>query len=203
MINMESKKILLQCPCEFMRLGIMGLLDTPYSDEDNDTVINVSSLEKAEDVLITIFDFDIIILTINSMYYNAAELIYMLSYRIPIHHPDSKIIILTEDKCIKAIKRHLKGLGNIGIILEANESVEKIQSELSFTSHSNKKSNKSIARMTCVLSMRELTILKKLLSGKSITQVAKELAINYKTVSHYKRSAMNKLGIRTLHPLFI
>ncbi|MHA7845185.1 helix-turn-helix transcriptional regulator [Serratia sp. D1N4] len=200
---MESIKILLQCPCEFTRVGMMGLLNSHYPDSKNNMIVNVSSLEQAEDVLVMNTSLDIIILTLSSLYYNAVELLDVLSRRIPLHHPDSKIIIFTDNKCIGALKRHLKGLENIGTILEINVPIEKIKCELSKMGKPEKALNKPVANVTCVLSARELTILKKLLHGKSISQVAKELSLNYKTISHYKRSAMSKLGIRTLHPLFI
>ncbi|OMQ22464.1 helix-turn-helix domain-containing protein [Serratia oryzae] len=200
---MESVKILLQCPCEFTRIGMISLLNTHDSDAKANRVVSVSSLEQAEDVLVMNDKLDIIILTLNSLYYNAVELLDVLSRRIPIHHPGSKIIILTDKKCIEALKRHLKGIENFGTILEICVPIEKIQSELLKMDSLDKSLTNSAIKANCVLSSRELTILKKLLHGKSISQVAKELALNYKTISHYKRSAMSKLGIRTLHPLFI
>ncbi|WP_337262527.1 MULTISPECIES: LuxR C-terminal-related transcriptional regulator [unclassified Serratia (in: enterobacteria)] len=200
---MESIKILLQCPCEFTRIGMLSLLNAHDSESKDNMIVSVSNLEQAEDVLVMNTKLDIIILTLNSLYYNAVELLDVLSRRIPIHHPDSKIIILTDDKCIEALKRHLKGIENFGTILEANVPIETIQSELSKINSPDQSFNSSAIKANCVLSSRELTILKKLLHGKSISQVAKELTLNYKTISHYKRSAMSKLGIRTLHPLFI
>lgn len=196
-------KILLQCPCEFTRVGIMGLLDDHYPDTRINTVTNVSSLEQAEDMLIMSDSLDVIILTLNSVYYNAAEILDVLSRHIPAHHPDSKIIIFTDNKCIEALKRHLKGLENIYTILEVDVPLEKIRRELSQVRRTEGTLNEPVASLTCALSTRELIILKKLLHGKSISQVAKELSLNYKTISHYKRSAMSKLGIRTLHPLFV
>jgi two-component system capsular synthesis response regulator RcsB len=187
MIKMESTKILLQCPCEFTRIGIIGLLSSHNPDSKINIVANVSSLEQAEDVLVMNTSLDIIILTLNSLYYNAAELLDVLSRRIPVHHPDSKVIIFTDNKCIGALKRYMKDLESIGTILEINVPIEEIQYELSKVGKEKKMPNKATTKSTCILSTRELTILKKLLHGKNISQVAKELSLNYKTISHYKR----------------
>lgn len=53
------------------------------------------------------------------------------------------------------------------------------------------------------LSQRELSVLRFLLKGKSITRIALRLGLNYKTVSHHKRSALVKLGVNSLQPLLL
>lgn len=203
MKNMERRKILLQCPCTFTRIGIMDLLNGNNAAEKSKSIVSVSSLAQAESMLTSSMNYDVVILTLNGLYYNAAEFLEILSCRIPRNHPASKVVIFSDDKCIDSIRHYLQGLESISTILDTNESIEKIQSELAKLDWHDRVTHRSATQFTCVLSTRELTILKKLLYGKSIMQVAKELALNYKTVSFYKRSAMNKLGIRTLQPLLI
>ena len=52
------------------------------------------------------------------------------------------------------------------------------------------------------LSAREFYVIKCLINGMSIRKIANDLGLSYKTVGHYKISALRKLGFRHLNSIF-
>ncbi|CQJ67421.1 MULTISPECIES: helix-turn-helix domain-containing protein [Yersinia] len=52
------------------------------------------------------------------------------------------------------------------------------------------------------LTARERYVLKRLMKGMTLWEIANGLALNYKTVSHHKMSALRKLGFHHINALF-
>lgn len=52
------------------------------------------------------------------------------------------------------------------------------------------------------LTNRERQVIKRLLKGAPAGKIANELGLNYKTVNHYKMSALKKLGFRNINAIF-
>lgn len=199
----EYKKALLQCPCVFTCAGIKELLYSSCSQLEDNMIVSISSLEQAERLLILSKSFDLVVLTLNSQCGNVAELLDILTHYAQSGNTDSHVIILAEDKCSEALRRYLVDVGNVSLFLESHESIEKLYSQLLGLKYVNKTESNTAISVSRALSMRELNVLKWLLKGKTIEQIANELTLSYKTVSHYKRAAMNKLGVRTLQSLLI
>ncbi len=194
---------MLQCSCEFTRLGLETVLNSACDESDNNAVFSISSLKQAEDKLISQRGLGVIILELSYLNYNVLALLEVMNRHIPRHHPNSKVLIFTDAKCNDAVKRYLAGMENVSRVLSINDSIEKIKSEFSRINQPDQIEHTSVVKKTNVLSSREMNILQSLLKGKSVEQLACELTLNHKTISSHKRSAMRKLGIHSFPPLLI
>lgn len=97
------------------------------------------------------------------------------------------------------LRRYLCGVLNVQAELDAAVSVKVLQSLLIDILAPSPTQQHGVNKLP--LSRRELDIIKRLLSGKSGMQVARDLGLSCKTVSAHKRNALLKLGVCSLHGL--
>ncbi|WP_431221680.1 LuxR C-terminal-related transcriptional regulator [Serratia sp. L9] len=85
--------------------------------------------------------------------------------------------------------------------LDCTTTLDKLQKQLWDIIILSEKSSEKFERASERLSSREFLVLKKLLNEETLAKIAVDLKLSYKTISHYKRSALAKLGMNSLCPL--
>lgn len=128
--------------------------------------------------------------------------------KIKMLNPKVKVIIVTRTKN----KRVLSFLVNMGMdaIISCDDSLDEIKRIMMYTLQNNEKrvcSQRIKGQLphlrenfTCNLSFlthHELMIINDLLKGYNLKKISEEASRSVKTISHYKRSAMRKLGARS------
>jgi len=119
---------------------------------------------------------------------------------LPICHHEVRVIIIAKTNSIGNLKNYLLGLKNVYAVLDHATALHEFRIHLQnaiMDSPGSSPRKPTISPLT----NQELNVLKYLLKGMPVTMVADKLCIHYKTVSSHKRSALNKLGVNSLHRL--
>ncbi|KFK93537.1 MULTISPECIES: LuxR C-terminal-related transcriptional regulator [unclassified Serratia (in: enterobacteria)] len=194
-----KKKVVLQCPCYFTSTGLEVLLENTSLHEPFDIIINVGDVRDCEGCFGFLLAADIIFLTLSHNEYNPVPLIKLIKNLSKIHHK-AKVLLMMDKS--DPLMEYFSGINEINAILDASAPLDEFQERLKAFLATEKK-NEFNNKTSVLLSTRELMVLNMLLSGKTPTAIANHLKLNYKTVSHHKRSALKKMGVRTWHSLFI
>lgn len=195
---MRRKKIVLQCPCGFMRTGLEKLIRDTDLSASLDIVESTDSLAGCQGILNALPVVHLVILTIDKRNYNLISLLQLVGECLPKIHPDSKIILIGDIANVNPIKFYFNGLKNVNVILDKTITLDELRRELLSIS-TNKE--QGFERVSAMLTPRELEVLRMLLDGGTPKQIADDLQLNFRTVSHHKRAALAKLGVRSLCPL--
>ncbi len=184
-------------------MGIEGLFHHSEFSKSCDVIASISDLERCGGYLKAFPVVDIMVLTLSSLVKKPTYTLRLLGEDILRYHPNSKVLLIVDVMFIGGMTRYLLGLKNTKAVLDVSASLEILQNqllnffqpcmELDTSNHNTERS----------LSLREMNVLRRLLEGQSSTSIARDLQLSPKTISHYKRSALIKLGIRSLQPLMI
>jgi DNA-binding CsgD family transcriptional regulator len=180
-----------------MRVGIEELINDTHLSHALDIVGSTNNLVECEDIFNSLPVVDFVILTISNREQNLASLLQLIGQDLPKKHPKSQVILIGNMAYMSLLKCYFGGLGNVRVILDNTMSLEELKMEL--MSLIFPWQGREITSI--MLSSRELQVLRMLLDGDTAKQIAKELQLDFRTVSHYKRAALTKLGARSLHPL--
>ncbi|AHG22582.1 hypothetical protein Z042_01840 [Chania multitudinisentens RB-25] len=203
---MEKKKLVLHCPCHFIQIGLKEIFSQPPFVERTVIVDSVSNLKQCECALLKHPKVEMVILALDNHWYNPISLLKLVTQRLPELHPQSKIALIGNITYMNMLKRYLGEGGGVYIFLDISVSLSILRQQLLaalqtrvFTANSVYKPMLVVPR----LSAREMMVLNRVLNSDSITQIARDLRLHYKTVNNYKRSALSKLGVRSLPLLLI
>ncbi|MHA7848222.1 helix-turn-helix transcriptional regulator [Serratia sp. D1N4] len=194
---MRKKRVVLQCPCNFMRVGLENLINDTQLSHALDIVGSTNNLAECENILNALPVVDFVILTISNREQNLASLLQLIGQDLLKKHPNSQVILIGNMAYMSLLKCYFGGLGNVRVILDNTMSLDELKMEL--LSLIFPWQGREITSI--MLSSRELQVLRMLLDGDTAKQIAKELQLDFRTISHYKRAALTKLGARSLHPL--
>ncbi|MFC0226559.1 helix-turn-helix transcriptional regulator [Serratia aquatilis] len=200
---MSKKKTIIQCPCHYTRIGIETVLKNMQFSEKCEISVSFSELGECGKYLRTQPKIDILLLTLSSAVASPIATLHILGEYLPLLHPDTKIVLIADMMSVDAMARYLCGLENVLDVLDTSNPLQVLQEQLLgvFNPHNGmKKLNYTASRS---LSLREVTVLVRLLEGEKMMHIAGDLQLSPKTISFYKRSAMVKLGIRKYQPLMI
>ncbi|KFK92069.1 MULTISPECIES: LuxR family transcriptional regulator [unclassified Serratia (in: enterobacteria)] len=196
---MRKGKIVIQSPCHFTSIGIETLFNHSLYTNKPTELVTFKTLEECKEYCVSVSGIDILILALNGKENNLAPLINFISNTLPITHPKTKVLLLVHGRHTEFLSNYLSRNGNISAILDISSPLKQIQKVLDNVFNGVKEDiNANIS-----LSLRELSVLNGLLSGRTPIQIANELRLSIKTVSHYKRAALAKLGLPSLHPIFM
>lgn len=196
---MRKGKIVIQSPCHFTSVGIETLFNHSLYTNKPTEVVTFKTLAECKEHCVFVSDIDILVLTLNSKENNPVPLINFISNTLPITHPQTKVLLLAHGRHTDFLRSYLSRNSNISAILDISSPLKQIQKVLENVFNGVKEAiNANIS-----LSLRELSVLNGLLSGRTPIQIANELRLSIKTVSHYKRAALTKLGLPSLHPIFM
>ncbi|MHA7847800.1 LuxR C-terminal-related transcriptional regulator [Serratia sp. D1N4] len=200
---MIKKKIIIQCPCHYTRLGIEGMLRNTQLSEKCDVIDSVSELKQCEKYLREFPVVDIMLLTLSSMVEDPATALHLLGESLPLVKPNTRIVLIADMLTVEVMARYLCGINNVLVVLDKSKSLEIFEDQLLSAFHPLTELYRLGQIAAPSLSLREMTVLRRLLEGQKGVDIANDLLLSNKTVSHYKRSALIKLGIRSLQPLMV
>ncbi|WP_431225043.1 LuxR C-terminal-related transcriptional regulator [Serratia sp. L9] len=109
------------------------------------------------------------------------------------------VIVGLHDQYNNVLTRYLAGLRNVCVIFDISTPLDVLLREITALIKDHIIEKKVLP--TVLFSTRESIIMQGILNGQSMNRISSHLDIDYKTVSHYKRSALGKFGIRSLQPL--
>jgi len=152
--------------------------------------------------------FDLLLLDINMPGISGVELIA----RVRAHRPDLPILVLTMHNEAQVAARALKAGAN-GYVTKDSEpdillaAIRKVSAHGKYITPDMAEKMVFDATSTAqrplhsTLSQRELEVLRQLTNGKSVNEIAEQLAISNKTVSTHKARLMEKMNITSMADL--
>ncbi|MBL5829833.1 helix-turn-helix domain-containing protein [Serratia fonticola] len=200
---MISKKVILQSPCIFTQRGLEVIINETSLSKFFEIVGSTKKISQCETLLNHLPTVDVVILALGNGEYSLASLLRLVGDYLPHRHPSCKVVLMGEIARMNMLKRYFNGLINTVITLDSSTSLEELQKKLQNIVFPYPDEREKSALASGALSSRELFVLLKMLDGETPNQIANRLQLNYKTVSHYKRTALVKLGIRSLCPLVV
>lgn len=196
----KTLNIALQHSCMFTREGIKSLLADLGSGYPVNIVTEAGYLEINTYRILKTTGIDIFILGMQSAENNPSKILSFIIEWLPVFFPEAKVVIMTPVRSLGWLKDYLLGLSNVYSVLDSAASLQELRAQLKdillFRQDAMPYRSRAIP-----LTHQELNVLGFLLKGTSALEIAQELRIHYKTVSNHKRSALHKLGIRSLHTL--
>ncbi|MFC0226145.1 helix-turn-helix transcriptional regulator [Serratia aquatilis] len=196
----EGKSFYLQHACAYTREGIDFIL----RELSNDLGLKISSdsvdLQSRAYHLWQNKDVDFFILGLQGNGYSYGTILDIIINQLPLYHPQAKVVIMAQANSIGRLKHYLSGLRNVITVLDYAISIEDLRKYLQALVTDSLEIAPRKQQAT-PLTYQEIKVLRHLLKGMPVLKVARTLEINQKTVSGHKRSALNKLGIPSLHGL--
>lgn len=197
---MRKKKLVLQCSCHFTQMGLAALINESDLSASLELVASAGDATQCESLLTDLPVVDIVILILRNSDYNLASLLELIGERLPHRHPSSRVVLMGTPGSLNVLKRCFSGLENVWSITDSSVPSAVLLKNLQEIAATNKGKARDPRGG---LSRHERLVLRKLLGGESPNQIANSMAIHYKTVSYYKRSALAKLGMSSLSPLVV
>ncbi|WP_337265064.1 MULTISPECIES: response regulator transcription factor [unclassified Serratia (in: enterobacteria)] len=192
---MKKWKVMLSSNCQFTLAGLEHVIKSHDKlSEKTDVVSWPVSWLGHEDCIG--FGIDILILVLDS---TASKIVPRLIDNINRWNQVS-VILLTPSNCNAGVNHYLMQMVNARAVYSSAVSVATLQNQL-IDIVENRVSNNKENMMK--LSAREQVVISSLLKGVDMIRIASELGLSYKTVSHYKRTALLKLGVSSLHGVMI
>ncbi|WMT16655.1 helix-turn-helix transcriptional regulator [Serratia fonticola] len=199
---MTKKKTVLQSACNFTRVGLEALINESGLMASLELVASSDDIEHCELPIIRLPKVDITILVLGQKDYKLVSFLYLVGEVLPQTYPHSKVVLMGERTHMEMLRRYFSKLMDT-YILDHTASLETLYQQLQGIAQSDGNKSRSITNPAGKLTARELLVLRKLLSGETPNQIASDLQLNFRTVSHHKCSALTKLGIRSLYSLVI
>ncbi|WP_411705096.1 LuxR C-terminal-related transcriptional regulator [Edaphovirga cremea] len=198
-----GNNIFLQHACMYTRVGIKSLLENMDCDCPVNVITDIEDLNSSRYPRKNTSDTDIFILGMQGNGSNPSKTLSFIVERLPVFSPDAKVIIIAPTFSVGHLRNHLLGLHNVHAVLDRASPLQEFQMQLKEILMLPLNMMRPHKSMAASLSHQELNVLGFLLQGNSTHDVAQKLRIHNKTVSHHKRSALHKLGIRSLHRLIM
>ncbi len=201
---MEEKQIIVQHPCLFTRTGLEQLLTDTSFNCPTRIVASEETLWKCHANLRRFPDVDMLILSLRGDDYTPGDALNLIVDWMQIHRPQCRVVVIADAFCIRLLEHYFYGLNNVCAIFDHTAPLSQLSGQLvRMLEGKQLERQRPVSERLYPLSKREQCILGSLLQGKTTIDIAHSLQLSYKTISYYKRSALNKLGIRTFHPLLI
>lgn len=180
--------------CSFTRLGLKALLSPSYNVIDAENMIDI------EQELISLPSVDLLLLSPQPFPPGRRKEAGQFMKLIYKHHPQC-LVLLTLETADMSFVRYLISLFKVvgGLDLSYSVSALRLQIEAILSGDELP----SLPFEWQALSSREYEVISALVSGKRPVQVGKSLGVNVKTVSHYKRQGLKKLGVRNMQAFLL
>jgi DNA-binding NarL/FixJ family response regulator len=190
------KNVVLLCECNFTRAGLETLL------KPDTQVFSTADIEQCQRHLSRSLDAKVDLVVISTDNYRVDSLI-RLATLIGYAHPSCQVLINPGSTSLPLLRLYLNGLNNYVGLIDFTQPVLTLQRVIGQVMQG--KTMLSARECFCgeLLSGREHTVLQKLIKELKIHEIAKSLSLNVKTVSHYKRAGLRKLGARHIQELLM
>lgn len=195
-----NKKVsfFLKNSCKYTQEGIKALLIDSYSDLDYNITTHPFGIGNHNTLINN--DVNIFILGLQGYSDSHIGILEFIMRWLPICCPEARVVVMANTHLIGTLKNYLLGIKNVYAVLD--NAIELHDFRIRLQSVIMGSQDVPLIKSTTVpLTHQEINVLKYLLTGMPVLMVADVLHINQKTVSSHKRSALNKLGINSLHGL--
>lgn len=195
------KNAILYCSCNFIRVGLNALVSSTYLSRFITITTDVNSIEQCEHAIKHSSHIDVIILVLSERDNNLTSVLKWLEECLPRVSPDCRVLLIGDKGSMIALEHYFSRLKNSWSTMPTYTSLTSFQTgilNLIRSSVGTRSDQNSIVRN---LTPRELLVINKLLKGISPEQIAIDLQLSKKTISHHKRTGLAKLGMRSLCPL--
>lgn len=194
----EMKNVVLLCECSFTRTEL-EMLVKPQAQV---FVFGATDVERCRLHMSRSLDgeVDLVILSVSNYRIDA---LLRLATLIGSCHPSCQILMDLGSTSIPLRHFYLNLLNNHVGLIDLTQTVLALQSFIGQVIRGEKML--STREIICGerLNWRECNVLQGLMRELSAQDIAKTLALNVKTVSHYKRSGLSKLGARNIQGLLL
>ncbi|CFQ55179.1 helix-turn-helix transcriptional regulator [Yersinia aleksiciae] len=197
---MEVKQVIIQHPCAYTRISIERILKKTLNNESVNIASSVSSIADCHDHLVRFPVTHLVILNLHGEDYTSGDSLSLIVDWLRIHRPSCRVIVIANDFCLNLIKHYFHGVEQVQAVIAQNAPLSHF---VTLLKRVFSKPVTPYKKQSYILSKRERTVLALLLQGKSNNDIAVYLQLSNKTISCHKRSAMGKLGIPTLQPMFM
>ncbi|CAI2032723.1 Bacterial regulatory proteins, luxR family [Serratia fonticola] len=190
------KNVVLLCECSFTRTALEMLLK-PQAQ-----IFGTADVEQCRLHMSRSLDgeVDLVILSVSNYRIDA---LLRLATLIGCCHPSCQILMDLGSASIPLRHFYLNLLNSHVGLIDLTQTVLALQSFIGQVIRGEKML--STREIICgeLLNWRERNVLQGLMKELSAQDIAKTLALNIKTISHYKRSGLIKLGARNIQDLLI
>ncbi|MBC3381124.1 helix-turn-helix transcriptional regulator [Serratia fonticola] len=180
--------------CSFTRLGLKALLSPIYN------VIDAENINDIEQKIRALSSLDLLLLSPQPFPPDRRKEVGQFMKMIYRLHPQCMVLLTLETTDMSYI-RYLLGLFKIVGGFDLSHSVSALCLHIEAILSGDEVP--SLPFDWQALSSREYAVLSALVSGKQPVQVGKALGVHVKTVSHYKRQGLKKLGVRNMQTFLL
>lgn len=190
------KNIVLLCECSFTRAALETLL------KPKARVFSTADIESCQLHLSCSLDgeVDLVILSINS---DRIDALLRLGTLIRYNHPSSKVLLDPGSASIPLLYFYLNCLNTHVGLIDFTQSAVALQDTIKQVIRGEKLLSAKDIIPGEMLSWRERNVLQGLMKELRAQDIAKNLSLSIKTISHHKRAGLRKLGARNLQDLLI
>ncbi|MHA7848023.1 helix-turn-helix transcriptional regulator [Serratia sp. D1N4] len=190
------KNVVLLCECNFTRTALETLL------KPEARIFSTADVEQCRLHLSRSVDgeIDLIILSIDSL---KVDTLMSLTTLIRNSHPSCRVLINPGSTTISLLRFYLNCLNTHVGMIDFTQSVQALQEDIGQVMQGKKVLSTRALFCGELLSWRERTVLQRLIKELKAYDIAKSLSLNVKTISHYKRAGLRKLGARNIQDLLI
>ncbi|AHG22804.1 hypothetical protein Z042_14020 [Chania multitudinisentens RB-25] len=195
--DLTEKQGVILHPCHFARLGMRHLLPSNYQ------VFETADLNACQERRLVQGAPDLMIIALRGERYSmlsALELIEMLCH----NNTHCQILVMLNISRLPGVRDYLMRYGERVRVIDPSSTLPRLTWQLERVIDRPVNPLQSVRTpLLPILSKRERQVLDALLLGNSVQRISRRFSLNIKTVSHYKRSALGKLGMKTMQPLLV
>ncbi|WP_422528811.1 helix-turn-helix transcriptional regulator [Serratia fonticola] len=191
------ENIVLLCECSFTRIALEMLLQQPQAQ-----VFGVADVEQCRLHMSRSLDgeVDLVILSVSNYRIDA---LLRLATLIRCCHPSCQVLIDPGSASIPLLRFYLNCLNTHVGLIDLTQTLLALQGFIGQVMRGEKVLSTRDIICGERLNWRERNVLQGLMEELSAQDIAKTLVLNVKTISHYKRSGLSKLGARNIQELLI
>ncbi|MFZ1874087.1 MAG: LuxR C-terminal-related transcriptional regulator [Chania sp.] len=190
------KNAVLLCECSFTRTALETLL------KPDARVFSTADIERCRLHLAHSWDgeVDLIILSLSN---DKIDALVRLANLIRCYHPSCQVLMDSGSASTPLLHFYLNCLNTHVGLIHFTQSVLALEHFIGQVIRSEKVLSTREVISGELLSLRERSVLQGLIKELKAHDIAKSLSLNVKTISHYKRAGLRKLGARNIQDLLI
>ncbi|CNI67263.1 LuxR C-terminal-related transcriptional regulator [Yersinia pekkanenii] len=201
---MEEKQVIIQHSCQFTLLSVNNILNDILVTEPTNVVIQVESLTDVYANLIRSPSTHMVILSLYCYDYRYRHIFHLIIKWLQKNRATCRVVIIADTSYLRLLEHYFYDTDLIYAMIAQAAPIHHFVERLKLVFFQLKPAKNLFYRKRYLpLSEREKMVIRLLLQGNSNNHIASTLQLSNKTVSYFKRNALNKLGIYSLHPMLI
>ncbi|CRY56994.1 MULTISPECIES: LuxR C-terminal-related transcriptional regulator [Yersinia] len=201
---MEEKQVIIQHACQFTLASVKDILNDILNTEPINIVAQVKSLADVYDNLMRFPSTHMVILSLCCDDYRHNHTFHLIVNWLQEHRATCRVVVIAEMPYIRLLEHYFYDIELIYAMVAQTAPMVNFAEWLKQVFYQVTPTKRFFYRKRhLTLSKREQMVMGLLLEGNSNNHIASTLQLSNKTVSYYKRNALNKLGIPSLQPMLI